>query len=465
MIVDLPAEILVAVAQNLEFHQDAFNLARCCRRIYSVLFPHIFTTIQSRCPCLGELSQIVHYIIQHPQCAINQTQFCSRMGSLKCEPATLLKALQTICHSEEEKLQWLNDLQDGMAYHPWVALLLVLLPRLQSLELKFEYSSTIEYTSEILDRAIRRQKPFDVQVPFPSLKEVRISWWDTQGGVDPSNALPFFCLPEMRRFYGHMIVGDISQEDNSLDLSSGFSNINEIDLKLSNCDTGFSYLVRACSRLESFSYLHADGIVGGPDGFNPQVFYPPLYCHRDSLRKLKLLFDRDAGHCYCGYPKEDLFFGSLAEFSVLTEIDLRSPNIMSWEDERKEVLKLPLTEILPSSVEILSLEDTSPSQLDSLVPQLEAVIRNKRTFFPSLSNLSIEGDFHKQPQINFREWSWGLVRPPRRVIEPEFIDRTQNLRVLCQAMDVDFCLWDRHCKEPKYRIYSRPIPDTTLQRR
>lgn len=75
------------------------------------------------------------------------------------------------------------------------------------------------------------------------------------------------------------------------------------------------------------------------------------------------------------------------------------------------------------------------------------MIRNKKTFFPSLSNLSIEGDFHKKVQNNFRELSRGMVRVPRRVIEPEFVERTQNLRVLCLAMDVDFRLWDRNCKE------------------
>lgn len=236
----------------------------------------------------------------------------------------------------------------------------------------------------------------------------------------------------MRRFYGDQIIAHY-EEDDSL-LPSGTSNITDITLVNSNCDHSFGLFMRACARLETFNYFHADDCIG-ITRFNPQGFYPSLYYHKDSLRQLTLLYHDT--HEPLGFDSENYFLGSLAEFSVLKEIYIRSDNLLCWEDEEKKVLKLSLAEVLPASLETLYLEANFELGLESLAQHLEAMVRSKKTHFPCLSTLAI---VRQCPIYGKADILTTLTLNPRSS-SPKLIDETQNLQTRCQEMGVHLVLF------------------------
>ena len=442
-------------------HTDTLNLARCCHQFYNSLILQVYNSTQFEEHCLWAFSRLVHILIQHPQRAVavfnlslgSWNRFCLRHHDkgVKFDRNIILPVLQTVCHSKEEQEDWETDLQEGGAEDPWLALLMPLLPHLDQLNMMFEYPSA--HMHKMLERAVRNFNPFDANQAFTSLREVSVTWWDTESGVNSSDVLPFFRFPAMRTFRGHMTVdahpdGNREGMDDGLP-SSDFSKITTIDLRSSNSGRGFPDLLCACENLESFSYLHADGGVGS-DGFNPLAFYHSLYHHKNTLRKLKILFDIDKGYYPLGSSTEDVFVGSLAAFSDLKEICLRASNVLDFDEEQSGLIRTPLIKVFPMSLESLSLEDVDKKDLKVLISQLEEVVRNAKSYFPHLSKLAIEGNLHESEEFDFTAWlSQTLPRNTRRgplVIKPEFVGMTQNLRTLCHDMDINFCLWDRQCK-------------------
>lgn len=172
MLSNLPAELLLLITQNLDRHKERLSLAKCYRSLYSAVFPYILTSIRfddrfGDDYSLKKFTSMVYFIIQHPQNASNvrhfQPQRCGVFyshgaGDLKIDSTAISPVLRTICQSAEEELQWCNALLKGHEIRhdtePWWALLLLLLPRLQHLEITSTPRSP--YIHKVLDCAIRR---------------------------------------------------------------------------------------------------------------------------------------------------------------------------------------------------------------------------------------------------------------------------------------------------------------------
>lgn len=458
MLSTLPHEILVAISDHLDTCRDISSLAKCCRRFHHLFHPQIYESLEFSGSSWWSISRLIRTLIENPSRAQHVSSLSLGYGSALehgteegaiYEADILDPALERVCCSREERLDWSQKLQDADDPDPWQALLLTLLPSLQQLNILFEWPA--EYTHRVLRRAALRSHPFDnIPLLFPDLREVSVDWWDTVNGVQSSSVLPFFRFPSVTSISGSMIIddgediADTEPASSSSSPASGYSSVTAIDFDASNSGLGFPKLLNACAKLEHFSYLHADGAVGDSD-FNPPVFFESLVRHKDSLQTLTLLFDTAAGHHPLGAESENAFLGSLRGFTSLRTIQLRAPNVLDVGDQRG-ALRTPLMEVLPSPLESLCLEDAGDCDIKLLLSQLEEVVGNARTTVPHLTSVEIAGRLHEQEPFNILAWAsqphYVAARRKVPTIKEEIVDAAARLRRLCSENCIDFQLRD-----------------------
>lgn len=59
----LPTEIIVSIATHLTSHKDRFHFARCCRRLFDIVYPCTFHPIELPEYCTLDLSWLIHFLL------------------------------------------------------------------------------------------------------------------------------------------------------------------------------------------------------------------------------------------------------------------------------------------------------------------------------------------------------------------------------------------------------------------
>lgn len=87
-------------------------------------------------------------------------------------PRALSRAIETASHSKEEERQWLEDMSSTKPINgdALIALLLPALPNLKTLDL--ELGNNVTYFSRMMQRASRKEKPFDTAPAFERLSDI-----------------------------------------------------------------------------------------------------------------------------------------------------------------------------------------------------------------------------------------------------------------------------------------------------
>ncbi|KAL3446954.1 hypothetical protein BJX65DRAFT_308581 [Aspergillus insuetus] len=419
---DLPTEILLVIVDNLDDHEATLDLTSTCRQLHTLLHLGVFRTLEINHKNTKLLSRLTHVFAQDAKCAqiVRTLHFTDGPGrssrhDTPYDPAIIRPLLELVPGpSGPERATHEANLKAGHNHASWLALLLPLLPNLESLGLILGY---LEFYTLELFRTITSANPKTKQytVPvLPHLKHVSARHMNAKYDLRASYIIPFLRLPTVTSFTGRMIRDNRDTDEIELRESwydkllaaaanthspthlvpyEPFSNITHLTLEHSTTTRGFADLLYACKALKSFIYTH--GYRGGEPGraFAPRPFYLPLRRHRDSLEELTICYA--AGRFRQFTEVEEEFIGSFAEFPSLRRVRLRAQNLLDFEDGEGMGAENTLFDVLPLSIERLVIEDFEEcydqvhmaGQVKRLIR--EAGLEGRR--FSSLCELEVKG--------------------------------------------------------------------------
>jgi hypothetical protein len=457
----LPNDVLLLVCEQLEQKADLWNVVLVSRRFHDLFLSFLYRRVTLRnCP---DASSFLHAISKRPALARAVRELDLRDWDTKAgsedqhkdspESAHWKRWLPSVSHSDTESRQWTEDLEQGLG-DAWAALMLPLLSQLRKLQLT--YASTSPWLDRIMRRAIQCEKPFTVQPPFKHLQEVSLHHRDDLDRDDhwatldePQSAstllLPFFRLPSVRVITANSVVDPsiavTSPAQATQNPEAGSSSITEIDLRSSSGNHGMEALVSSCARLKSFKYQHSDSHVLS-HGYQPSAFYRSLAHSKKSLQTLWL--DHHGNHLPFTAgglnQSHDEWFGSLVDFTALRELRVRLPNLLDIRYQTEPTT--PLLECLPSSLASLYIEGCEERNLAMLVSQLQIVVKSRRTRFPRLSRIEIEGAFQ-----NVRSDDDGAINSELEisddVIKDKIFQAAEPLHIDCSNAGMELYLHNR----------------------
>ncbi|KAL4875534.1 hypothetical protein BJY04DRAFT_223890 [Aspergillus karnatakaensis] len=467
MLSTIPREILLLIASQLSVPRDVLHLASCCHQFHALLTPEAYSTLRLKDSSLLHLTRLTHTLARNLNLAsaVRSLRFTDDvdLGSSQYFVAhydrdTIYPLLEAATSSPDELAAWeklLAEKHDSEG-DPWMAVLLPLLPNLEELVMTVHYPSL--YTRRMIQRATQNPE----NTILTKLRDITASWWDTENGLPSSYVLPFFRLPSLRRFTGHMIEDGRFEDQNMHDddpdyeiyeeedheikeekyyaAPGNFSNVTHLHLYNSNSARGLPDLIGAAKRLESFVYMY-NGSVGEYDPFDPPAFYKSLRKHKDSLQEITLC---ETPYAFSvGDPLEFQFIGSFADFTALKSLRLRSFNILRWNEEDAMGSTNSLFDVLPPSLNSLTIEDFNKHDGPSLLAQLEDLIRDRKSHFPYLKHLELRGEM-REPVRDITPFMSGVlvarVEPLR--MAGEFLDMSKVLANLCREAGVRFLFGD-----------------------
>ena len=310
------------------------------------------------------------------------------------------KALDKLFSPDElpERQSLRTDLHGkrGMCAEAWLCLLLPVLPNLEI----FGFSPDgVEVIDNFLWRAARRQKPFDLDPPFPRLELVQTDSWG-MSWVYTEVLTPVFHFPAVRRIHGR-VIGDMAPYDGfrtHLRLSS--CPVREIIVNKGYWTGGMLEWLSMCTSLERIS-IWADLSPDMPDGDNDERggrAFDAARFHRAILPFSRTLKDLHIGYGDL-YSKPSLFddeetqFGSFKRFAFLEKLKVRHENLMKLPSDRtnhaaNHADARSLSESLPPSLVNLEITDMEVAHHDQLQSELLEMV-SLRSEFPHLRHIAL----------------------------------------------------------------------------
>ncbi|MCJ1469352.1 hypothetical protein MMC07_007985 [Pseudocyphellaria aurata] len=277
----VPPELLSGVIANIDSKPTLCNLSRCSRRLYLCTVPHLYHHVTLREEIRHEeqpgrqLRQMASVLIQRPELARLVRNFTLHVVRSE-ESAELASFEKTVCpHSVQvdeafetainawdlstgSKKEWLGILSHAHLVHfnLILALLLPRLPKLRRLLLDFENGHDTRFLEEMMQRAARREKPFDTQTPFETLT----SFVDKSAVPEPFSTdfiAVLLQLPAIQEISGPFksLSHDYFRKDlRELDDSS--SPLTRLDLAYRLDTPDLRHILRAPRALKSFRYVY-----------------------------------------------------------------------------------------------------------------------------------------------------------------------------------------------------------------
>ncbi|KAH2537058.1 hypothetical protein KXW97_006436 [Aspergillus fumigatus] len=434
----LSNDILLLIGEFLEDHQDRYNLLFVCRHFHG-----LFRRLVYRYAALKDCSQTRSFLsaaLRHPELAravraLDLSGWRTHSEAYEGTSVTVDEMevfrnwAQEISHSDEEYIQWEQDLQQDVA-EAWMALLLPLVRNVQ--QLRLVYPKENKYLDRMMQRAVQREKPFDTQPAFRALRQVSLGHLDdtldSKGTYAPSQSIRWLNRP--------------------LRMSSR----NQSKSKSKSKSTS---IVAACSAIRSFKYQHSDDHLLA-EGYQPAAFYRSLSASKHTLHTLWL------DSCGVHLPftmtganeTHEEWFGSLADFKSLKDVRIRLPNLLDIRYQAEP--SVPLTELLPAGVESLYVEGCKENSLAMLVNQLRTLLSARHNGgvdgesgqpprFKDLKKLEIEGMFHDEE--DYDDSGYEGFAAGAKVIKPRVYEMVRPLRRDCEFSGVGLFIRDRVCPE------------------
>ncbi|PGH04106.1 hypothetical protein AJ80_08568 [Polytolypa hystricis UAMH7299] len=466
-LLEFPTEILILISENLSDLKDNLNFSRCSRRIYNATIPAAYKKIRLYNPSCQSLSSLLHTLKRNPRLASSVDKLTllhwdtdlnadvDGLGfdspskppntGLRFDKDLIAEAIINATPPEdwEQVSDWRRDLEAGNS-DAWIGLIILAVPRLRSLSLNVPYNW--QYCQRIVPRVAAKASPFDIHPALEHVTRLSFAWWDTEGGLDASEVLPFLNLPSLQLFQGHMVVeGYAGGEEEFLETNEFVeptSSITSIILNCSNGQHGFAGLISSCKNLRSFKYEHADGGVTG-ETFDISKFRRSLSVAKKTLEVLHL--DYDSGHYSLGADGENHPFGSFADFVVLKKLHMRLPNLIDTGYTYPKPT-MTLSEVLPPSIETLTIAEASDQCLGFLETEVINLVQHKTNRFPHLRSLRISGSFVQHDKLmNYQEIS-KLSHNQRssHLLREEVKTIEKRLFEACESYGVSFMLFDPH---------------------
>ena len=305
--------------------------------------------------------------------------------------------------SESRRDQWRNALLQRSNQGHHLAVLLTLLPNLQSIALTdMSFAEDGEAISEMVWAVAAANR--DPMSPchgkaLSKLRKISVDHADTENGEEFAFYAPFIALPSVRAIHGRMIDGDFAQRElhperfgQALEESLRPEQIEEIDIEYSAIDlNSWQWILSSIVNLRKFIYHHGGTNVGCAD-YDCGGIVALLRKHAShSLVKLDLTADPDmSGDTIDGNTgdfTEDILAGNLNDFKKLRV--LRLDDTAFQKPKQGEIVRL--LDMLPASIRVVRLlrEIQKGDPADLFVGLAEG----KKERLPKLKKISLEGYF------------------------------------------------------------------------
>jgi hypothetical protein len=421
----LPNEILQLVLALLKKSHDWLMLGRTCRHLYNRVIPMLYESIETPCYCIGIHKTLVYALLNHPELAYSVRRL--KLGRLPygTDPKTysnhqhghhdkldsqhpssqswqqrLFEIIHTLADRKWEQTQWIEDLQSNNHRDPWLAILLSLLPNLQTIELFWGATGT-RYSSWVLSRISQRYTPFDTQPFWQNLHTAIIKVPEDEGAdFSIQRLVPFFTIPSMRIFKGQLLTDKYLEP--TLDI--GTSSITHLEFIQCSSVLGFGYLIDLCPNLESFKYTQQeDDCCHRSPGYNsvyfdtlrPTAFRDALARRKNTLQSITVDIARRSSN-YGGSYSDD-WIGSMADFTKLRYLQIRASNFIGrghanrWDVD--PVPRVGLVEFLPQCIEELWISDISNQAMGRIMREVGRLVlgSGEKGRFGGLKRIDVEG--------------------------------------------------------------------------
>ncbi|KAF3386195.1 hypothetical protein F1880_000219 [Penicillium rolfsii] len=416
MLSELPEEILRLTSKELEHQHDRLNLAISCRRLYGALHPTIFYKVKlcdygwgtrdSPSRNLPQVSHLLSTIVRNPQYARMVQEL--ELGSWETEEICDLhgypgdfdfdrdvveKLVQEATSDRTRQEKWRRHLELGVT-DAWLALLI---PRLTNLrKISIVWTGETDYVTNMFVEVAKSKTPV-----FPHLEEAWAAHWATEDGAETELMLPFFKFPSMRKIGGFMLYDRLDWDDEHgqkepfKDVDIGCSSVTDIDLRMTNATNGLQTWIRACKALKTLR-LGDGGMMVSYEPSHRGKLYEALKSHKTTLQAISISDDSSDGY---SDENENTFMGSFADFANMKLLNIPWDTILERDDDGNPTQSL--MDVIPSSLEFLSLFDGCAAVFGWLMEQFELLLDSN--FCPNLKTICIEVSSFRRPEVTAKE--------------------------------------------------------------
>ncbi|OJI99713.1 hypothetical protein ASPVEDRAFT_81308 [Aspergillus versicolor CBS 583.65] len=410
---NLPTEILFQLLDEFEYTDDQVRLLQVCRSWNVILCAKVYSRIK-----LWGDNKVLRFaegLQRNPRLRplVQELDFPCLSGSDDDESgfydrALFHELLQSFADTDNEVAAWEKklDQENGFA---WLAVLLLLLPNLQVLDVQWAWKP--EDNDRLLWTVSRiASKSPQVGLPLQKLQKVSVTIFDSHDRYSVKQFIPFLTLPSMQALHLEGCFEfdrseglDPSEESGGsfeipFEIRPRTSPIREISLLDSNILTGLCELLPGFTQLERFVYQHTNVVDSTENlaNFRCHRFRDPLLSQRQSLRELRLndigvtkRTDDDDDFFYKDIeePKQQAWFGSLDEFTALKELRMPVYNLLDSVDGAEP--SVSLDKLLPRGLEILALTKVDFTHYGMLEGQLRRLLAERQRF-PSLRKILLQ---------------------------------------------------------------------------
>lgn len=443
----LPLDLIDCIVASIESQSTLCNLARCSRQLYFCTIRHLYrhVTILEKSPPRGEenreqpdgrLRKFTSLLIRKLDLAalVRTFTFCSQRpdefedfydseGPREPERSEeqilpnfveVDQAFKTVVEasssSNQEEIEWLRKLS-----HPHegdhdliLALLLPTLLNVRQVALDLKFDGCTYQLEEMVRRAVRRERPFDIQRPFEALKVFQYSHVTfNEGGL--SFIASLLKLPAIQEISADIgTPSDNFDEDgfvckNLIDLETSSSPLTTLDLVGSRSDVG--HILRAPKALKNLLYK-----VCPPDSNILSNIRHGLKAQENYLEILGLDYDHEYEDHYLS---DSISVEPMPSFQSFKNLKVFKTSVRFLETTENGTGRHRLSNIFPPSLEtlhltcVLVLRDNILVNMDSVLHAVEYLLSQKSLQqTPSLKKLILEetGVFNRSVKLANMLW-------------------------------------------------------------
>ncbi|MCJ1467715.1 hypothetical protein MMC07_006340 [Pseudocyphellaria aurata] len=415
---NLPLELFFHVGDNIDSQPALCNLAQCSRQFYRCLMPCLYhhVTIHEKTrenELQGkQLEKFASLMIQRPDLARLVRSFTVHVIPVDDDDASLSlysrsripdepyevgsekvrvgnrvfeTAVSALELSREEENAWMQRLRlkNRKRYADlMIALLLPALLKVEKLILDLRYEFATFDLGRIIQRAIRRKRPFDVQPLFEALKVIDTHDWyiiQTRGLMASLLQLPAIEVISSCVEGGSRTHKDLSLQELRTS-SSPLINLSLTDYNLGSAD--LHHILRAPKALKTFCFY----MNCLPDYLQFKDIRHALEPHKDCLESLGFGSTGEENHDLLDNPRRPLIqpMPSFVDFNMV-KMFKTTACFLDWTDAGWGPDRL--INIFPPNLETLHLTRFQ-AHAESLVEALEfLLVRKSPQQMPVLKNL------------------------------------------------------------------------------
>ncbi|KAF7156389.1 hypothetical protein CNMCM6106_009656 [Aspergillus hiratsukae] len=461
----LPTEIILSITTHLTSHKDRFHFARCSRRLFDIVYPCTFHSIELAEYCTSDLSWLIHFFLREQKACLSVESLvlgrpipCSKRHVHSRDLSTIddeiVAEVDELVNYYTGWTIWRKELRRSDNCDAWLALMLYILVNLRSIEWLWVESKT-RYAAKLVDEVILRRDQFQGSGPLGKLEKVLLKGTGRRAGmIGLKKILPFVYLPSLHVFSAQMVKDfEWFLPETKKGLCS--STVTHLELRQSTTRAGFARLIKLCTGLRSFKYYYEPG----PFMFErTATVIAQLETRKETLETLCL--DSDSYSMLQGFERQHQWVGSLRGFWRLRNLQLQ---MVHFFHDGQLLPPRRVVDLLPPSLETLCISGWWRENEAVMLAEMISLV-HARDEFPHLSEVVIKGRFLTKVLspgeiVNYQTWPQPLPIIDGRTFEDSILEATAPLRSSCEKIGVFFSIKDYEVDARVQGYEDSPIPD------